>query len=641
MNRGVATKVALVGAVVFGAAACARNERPSGGPEDRFPPYVIETLPDTFSTVEPGTREVRFRFSERISERPVSGRLNDAVVVSPSTGEVRVKHSRDGITVRIREGFAPGLVYRVTVLPVIKDMFGNALQDPFDLVFSTGGEIVPNVVAGMVEDRVTGEATRDARVAARFVLGDDTVTHWNVSDTGGVFSLRYVPAGTFEVWAWQDMNRDGEVGGSEPQTAFVPGELVEAPDTTLAILTLILPDTTPPRLARATVEDSVKLKIEIDDYIEPDLEEGAIAGVVTVVALDTASAEEDSLGTEEDTAGVTGVAEAGVEAGDTATAAGEAGDTLAEQEAGEPEEETDAPEPVPLPEVGDTIPIRIFQEHEYKVWLALRQDSIAQAREDSIARAREAAEAGDTGDAAAGAQGAGAVGEAAVPGIRGAAPAGREARNGPGAGEDSDTADAPDLPRTLSGLLKPARSLVGVLEEALMDRVVYELVVDGVVNIAGVPGGGGVDTLTWEPPVVEKDSAVAADSAQTGDSLQAGDSAQAGDTMQAGDTTGVPPDTTQAGDTTGVPPDTTQAGDTTGVPPDTTEAADTTEVPPDTTQTGDTTKVPPDTTGNMADPNRPALAAARRRTPSPPVDFPTAPPPARTPPPPTRRGRAP
>ena len=136
---------------------------------------------------------------------------------------------------RIREGFAPGLVYRVTVLPVIKDMFGNALQDPFDLVFSTGGEIVPNVVAGMVEDRVTGEATRDARVAARFVLGDDTVTHWNVSDTGGVFSLRYVPAGSFEVWAWQDMNRDGEVGGSEPQTSFVPGELVEAPDTTLAI----------------------------------------------------------------------------------------------------------------------------------------------------------------------------------------------------------------------------------------------------------------------------------------------------------------------------------------------------------------------------------------------------------------------
>ena len=554
MNRGVATTVALSSAVALGAVACARNERPSGGPEDRFPPYVVETLPDTFSTVEPGTREVRFRFSERISERPVSGRLNDAVIVSPSTGEVRVRHGRDGITVRIREGFAPGLVYRVTVLPVIQDMFGNALQDPFDLVFSTGGEIVPNVVAGMVEDRVTGEATRDARVAARFVVGDDTVTHWNVSDTGGVFSLRYVPAGPFEVWAWQDMNRDGEVGRSEPQTSFVPGELVEAPDTTLAILTLIVPDTTPPRLARAIVEDSVRLKIEIDDHIEPDVEEGSITGVVTVVALDTASTG-DSPPAGVDAAGVAGAEEGGLGAGDAVTAPGEPGDTL---------DEADAPEPVQLPEVGDTIPIRIFQEHEYKVWLAMREDSAGRARQDSIARARDPEEAGD---AAAGPRGAGAAGE----------------------GEDADTADVPDVPRTLSGLLKPARSLVGVLEAALMGRVVYELVVDGVVNIAGVPGGGGVDTLTWEPPVVEKDVAAVADGTPPEDGLPAWDGAQAGDTTQA----------------------------------------------------GDTATVPPDTTGNRADTNGPALAPADRRTPSPPVDSPPAPPPRRPLPRLIRRGRAP
>ena len=352
MNRGNTTRVVLASPAPRGtrcsrglvhallaallATACARNEPPTGGPEDRFPPYIIETLPDTFSTIEPGTREVWFGFSERISERPVSGRLNDAVVVSPSTGEIRVKHRREGIAVEMREGFAPGLVYRVTLLPVIKDMFGNALPDPFDLVFSTGGEIVPNVIAGMVEDRVTGEATRDVRVAARFAHGDDTITHWNFSDSAGVFSLRYVPGGPFEMWAWQDQNRDGEIGDSEPQTSFTPGELVDAPDTTLAILTLIQPDTTPPRLTRATVDDSVTLKIEIDDYIEPDLAEGSITGVVTVVALDTASAEEDSLAAAGDTADMAGAEEAEVGAEDTATVAAEPGDTLRAQEAHEP-----------------------------------------------------------------------------------------------------------------------------------------------------------------------------------------------------------------------------------------------------------------------------------------------------------------
>ena len=617
MNRGNTTRVVLASPAPRGtrcsrgfvhallaallATACARNEPPTGGPEDRFPPYIIETLPDTFSTIEPGTREVWFGFSERISERPVSGRLNDVVVVSPSTGEIRVKHRRDGITVQMREGFAPGLVYRVTLLPVIKDMFGNALPDPFDLVFSTGGEIVPNVIAGMVEDRVTGEATRDVRVAARFAHGDDTITHWNFSDSAGVFSLRYVPGGPFEMWAWQDQNRDGEIGDSEPQTSLTPGELVDAPDTTLAILTLIQPDTTPPRLTRATVDDSVTLKIEIDDYIEPDLTEGSITGVVTVVALDTASAEEDSLAAAGDTAAMAGAEEVEVGAEDTVTVAAGPGDTLGAQEAGEPGEEAGAPEPVPLPEVGDTIRIRIFQEHEYKVWLALRKDSIAQVREDSIAQAREA-EAQE--DSAGEAQGAEKGGGAARPGRPGAAPAEQEAGGGTESGEDPDSTD---VPRTLSGLRLPSQSLVGVLEEALVDRVEYELVVEGVVNIAGVAGGGGVDTLSWEPVVVADTTTAAEDSAQV-DSVQVSDTTQAGDTTQvppdttqAADTTQVATDTTQAGDTTQVPPDTTQAADTTTVPPDTTQATDTTTVPPDTTQAGDTTQVPPDTTGAPPD----------------------------------------
>ena len=217
MKRG------LVCLVVLGAAACARPEAPPGGPEDLFPPYVIETTPDTFAVVEPGVDEVHFRFSERISERPATGNLNDAVVVSPSTGLVRVRHGRDGITVEMQEGFEAGRLYRVTVLPVINDMFQNRLRDPFDLVVSTGDDFVPNVLAGMVEDRVTGEAVPDVRVEARFQLDADTVTHWNLTDRDGVFSLRYVPDGPYEVRAWMDRNRDREIGESEPQTRFVAG----------------------------------------------------------------------------------------------------------------------------------------------------------------------------------------------------------------------------------------------------------------------------------------------------------------------------------------------------------------------------------------------------------------------------------
>ena len=496
-----------------------------------MPPYVIETVPDTFAIVEPGLREARFCFSERISERSRDGRLNDAVIVSPSTGEIRVKHGRECITVEMEEGLAPDLVYRITVRPVINDMFANSLRDAFELVVTTGAEIVPNVVAGIVEDRVTGDATPSARIEARFPHGDDTLTHWNFSDNGGVFSLRYVPAGSCELRAWQDQNRNGEVDESEPQSSFTPCDLPEPPDTTLDILTLIQPDTSAPRLTRVEVEDSVTLKIEFDDYIEPTIPPEMIRGTVTVADWeDSVAVEEDSVGAREEVGDPGEVVEAR-EPDEVA----EAGDPDAEQETRE--------EPVPPPEPGETIGIRIFQEHEYQVWLAAREDSITQAREDSIARA--AAEAAETGDSVAPGEEAGEVPQP----VEQAPLPDPAPETGEDVGEDPDSVAGRAIPTTLSGLRLPSRTLVGVLEEALFPDIPYEVVVEGLTNIAGAAGGGGVDTLIWEPPPPEEEVvAEGEEGAEAGDSVQI-DTTEVSDSVQAVDTTTPPPDTTTPPDT--------------------------------------------------------------------------------------------
>ncbi len=593
--------------VLVAAQACARPESPTGGPVDVLPPYVVETVPDTFATVEPGLREVRFCFSERISERSADGRLDDAVIVSPSTGEIRVRHGRECIAVEMEEaGLAAGEVYRITVRPVIRDMFANTLRDPFELVVSTGAEIVPNVVAGMVEDRVTGDATPAVRVEARFPRGDDTLTHWNFSDDGGVFSLRYVPAGPFELRAWQDQNRNGEVDESEPQTSFVPGDLAEPPDTTLEILTLIQPDSTAPRLTRVNVEDSVTLRIEFDDYIEPTIAPGTIRGTVTVTDwVDSVGVAEGGLEEGDEAAGVAGDTAGAAEAGGDPGEARAADDPDAGPEAGAAEEEAPPPEP------GDTVRIRIFLEHEHQVWLARRQDSIARAREAEEAQEEQPDDPDAPGDVG---------GDPPEPGERVALPPGQAPATGEDPGEDPDSADGPTFPTTLSGLMLPSRTLVGVLDEGLAPDVPYELVVRGVTNIAGAAGGGGVDTLTWEPPEEE-----------------AADSVQADDTTQVDDTTTASPDTTTPPpDTTTPPPDTTTPPpDTTTPPPDTTTPPpDTTTPPPDTTTPPPDTTTPPDT-------NRVAHRAAGDRVAPPPSATPTDPDPAGAPwtGPPGRRDR--
>lgn len=279
---------ALLGALMSG---CAREATPPGGPPDRLPPIVILSEPDTFSTVEPFRSPVTLRFSERISERPSSGTLDQSVVVSPASGEVRVSHGREGLTVRALGGFEAGHIYRVTVLPVIQDMFGNALQEPFELFFSTGPEFTPNVVAGSVIDRLTGDPLRDARVDASAAESD--VVHTAVTDSTGIFALRYLPAGDYVVSAYLDRNRNAQPDFTEPQGTR-PAPLNgggEAADTTIVLeVALLARDTTSARLARVIVEDSISLGVSLDDYLDPELPLDDVRVVVTSDSVDAPGA---------------------------------------------------------------------------------------------------------------------------------------------------------------------------------------------------------------------------------------------------------------------------------------------------------------------------------------------------------------
>ena len=147
---------------------------------------MIGTVPDTFEVVEEFRGPVRFDFDERISERITGGTLDDAVMISPRTGDVRASQGRRSIVVEVDGGFRPGLVYRVTLLPMVSDLFGNQMRDPFEIVFSTGGRAVPTTMAGIVWDRVTGRGASNYEVRA-VGFEDDSLMHVAVTDTGGVY----------------------------------------------------------------------------------------------------------------------------------------------------------------------------------------------------------------------------------------------------------------------------------------------------------------------------------------------------------------------------------------------------------------------------------------------------------------------
>jgi len=269
--------VARLGVFLLGGLAlvvsCARPGRPSGGPPDWIPPMVVSTWPDTFEVIEATRKPVLIRFSERLSERPTQGTLDAAVIVSPATAGHRVKLTRDGLEISVLGGLREGLVYGVRVLPTLKDLFGNTLEGPFELVFSTGGEFESNVIAGVARDRITGDPLASVRVEARGAgEEEDGPAYLAFSDTAGVFLLRYVPAGSYRISLFEDVNRNGVPDFRELQAETEGAVGLQAPraDTIIQEVTLLRPDTTPARLIRVEAQDSIMLRLTFDDYLDSE-----------------------------------------------------------------------------------------------------------------------------------------------------------------------------------------------------------------------------------------------------------------------------------------------------------------------------------------------------------------------------------
>ena len=452
----------VVAALLMGlVGACAQQGAPPGGPDDRRPPVVIRTVPDTFEVVEDFRGPIRFEFDERISERTAGGTLDDAVVVSPRTGELRVGHGRRSLTIELDGGFRPGLVYRVTLLPVVRDLFNNQMRDPFEIVFSTGGEAVPTTIAGIAWDRVTGRGAANYQVRA-VGTEDDSTVHVAVTDTGGVYAFRYIPAARYVVTAFDDRNRDAVVDPMEVQGSR--RLLIDDGDTLLVHIAVLQPDTTPAVLTSATALDSVTLLLEFDDYLDPAL---PLAGVgVSLTSPDSSrtaavrifheheyvtytEAVMDSLAVLDSLDAV--AAAAARAAADTAVADTAAADTAA----------------------ADTVSVADPSAEPTPV-----------APSDSLAGLDVLP--GATPER-------GPVRRRGPPGIDGR-PAAR-AR-----GEEAERAGRRAAATGPDGERLPAQSIVALFAEPLVPNIAYQLTVTAVRNLFAIPLGGGEAAVALEPP---------------------------------------------------------------------------------------------------------------------------------------------
>lgn len=263
-------------AVVVGmlAAACAREEAPPGNLPDTRPPQVVSTRPDDGAVVPGFDESLRIQFDEPVNVSP--GYLRQ-IFVSPAW-RLATDFGFSDIRLRPQEGWRDGVVYTFRFPANLADILGNRREEGFDLRFSTGPPIVPTRASGRLLDRVDGAGIRDGRVIFLSETGD-SVPYSAVSDTGGVFELEALPPGRYTAWGFEDLNANLRLDRNLEPYDSVEFELPDSTSSARITLRAVEPDSTPPVLAVAEALDSVTVRLEFDDPLEP-VQDTTVANVV-------------------------------------------------------------------------------------------------------------------------------------------------------------------------------------------------------------------------------------------------------------------------------------------------------------------------------------------------------------------------
>ena len=243
---------------------CASQGDPPGGPPDAAPPVLVGILPES-GAVNTVPDRVEFRFDEVVSERPSGApSLEQMILISPNDGLPRVDWRRRSIAVRPRRDWKPNAVYTVTLLPGITDLRGNVMKTGASLIFATGPTIPDTRIAGTLYDWAAGTPARGGAVEA--IALPDSIVYVTRTDSVGQFTLAHLPPGSYALRAWLDANNNREL---DPRESYDSVSVALRDTATLTLLAFVH-DTLPPRINTVTVVDSMTLKVELSQPLDPE-----------------------------------------------------------------------------------------------------------------------------------------------------------------------------------------------------------------------------------------------------------------------------------------------------------------------------------------------------------------------------------
>lgn len=189
--------------------------------------------------------------------------LAKQIVLSPVAGPVKVSWHRSSIHIKPKEGWKPGRVYHLQLLPGIIDLHRNILKRGETIIFSTGPALPTASLRGIALSWVEQHTLPQALIRA--VLKPDTIAYLTYTDSTGRFRLDGIPPGQYVVYAVNDQNSNR----ARDQREAFDSDLVTLDSTTAATLWTFVHDTTGPRLRAPEVLDSSSFRLTFTAALSP------------------------------------------------------------------------------------------------------------------------------------------------------------------------------------------------------------------------------------------------------------------------------------------------------------------------------------------------------------------------------------
>jgi hypothetical protein len=268
--------ISLLFLIVNASMNCAHQAPPTGGPEDKTPPVVVNNYPYKESIGIRNLEYIEVEFSESIRQSSISN--NYWIIPELTDGfKVKWKGSRK-VRFYLNDSLEKDRTYVFTLGTGIKDLRNNSLVSPFIIAFSTGDKLDSCSISGRV---FADERISDTYIYA-YPLQSSTdydsllyqkARYYTQVDLQGNYHLNYLSYGWYRLIALSDMDYNKYYN---IETDFIgltfQDILFDSSNSQFSLLNfyLIKEDTTSPYIKEIDTLSTNSISVQLNEKVQLD-----------------------------------------------------------------------------------------------------------------------------------------------------------------------------------------------------------------------------------------------------------------------------------------------------------------------------------------------------------------------------------